>query len=257
MKYISSVLLFPLIISCSPESKKEEVRKVEEAPYEIIMTVEHDPKAFTQGIAIHEGIVYESTGGEDSWIATVEVDRGIYDRKVTLNPNYFGEGITILNNKVYQLTWKSGTGFIYDLESFEELGRFTYEFEGWGITTDGTDLIISDGTDKLHFMDTASFEIKKTIPIRKKGSKVNRLNELEFINGYVYANQWETNNIIKIDLNKDAVVQEINFDQLVQSIKRESEEANVLNGIGYDAATGHVLITGKLWPKSYVIKLRN
>ena len=257
MKYITPILLFCLAISCAPEKKEEEVKVVEEAPYEVIMTVEHDPKAFTQGIAIHDGVVYESTGGEDSWIATVEVDRGIYDRKVTLSRNYFGEGITVLNNKIYQLTWKSGTGFIYDLESFERLGQFTYDFEGWGITTDGTDLIISDGTNKLYFMDTASFAIKKTIPIRKKGSKVNRLNELEFINGYVYANQWETNNILKIDLDQAAVVQEINFDVLVQSMKRESNEADVLNGIGYDARTGNVLITGKLWPKSYVIRLKN
>lgn len=251
------LLLFLLLCSCDQKgSKYESTRPVLPPPYQINMVVEHDTKAFTQGLVFYNNKLYESTGGDESWIAEVDMTSGEYDKKVTLDQMYFGEGITILNDKVYQLTWQNNVGFVYDLNTFEKLQEFEFPSEGWGITHDNEHLIVSDGTDKLYYLDTLTLAVVETKSIFDNSQKADKLNELEYINGFIYANEWGSNFILKIDPNKKEVVDRLDFSPLVNEVKQADPEANVLNGIAYNAVTGNVLVTGKLWPKSYVVKLR-
>lgn len=240
------------------EAKRETnlATKVENLiPYTVKMTYLHDEEAYTQGLVFYKGRLFESTGSKDSWIAEVNLDKGEQDKKVRLDKDYFGEGITALNDKVYQLTWKHNKGFIYDIESFKTLGTFAYDFEGWGITTDGEHLIISDGTEKIYYLDTLNFEPVKTLQIQENNTPVTKLNELEYIDGYIFANQYETNYLLKIDPETEQVVGKVDLGPLANEIKRKYSNANVLNGIAYRPETKDLLITGKLWPKAYLIKL--
>ncbi|WPP52114.1 glutaminyl-peptide cyclotransferase [Catalinimonas niigatensis] len=261
MKKVEYLLLcFFLMMGCGERQSRQTAEnpvEKESLPYEVRMTVEHDPNAFTQGLVYHQDKIIESTGGDSSWIAEYDVTSGTYERKVTLNQNYFGEGITVLNGKLYQLTWQSKTGFVYDVNTFEKLREFSYDFEGWGITHDNQHLIISDGTDKLHYFDTLSLEESFVKSVKNNNRKASKLNELELIDGYIYANQWQTNYILKIDTATAEVVQELNLDYLAGEIAKRNPEADVLNGIAYDANTGDVFITGKLWPRLYVIRLKD
>jgi glutamine cyclotransferase len=186
----------------------------------------------------------------------VDINSGKYDRKVTLDKEFFGEGITILNNKIYQLTWKNKKGFIYDVRSFKKLGEFNYDYEGWGITHDNNHLIISDGTEKLHYLDTATLTEAFSKTIRNKNQAVPKLNELEYIDGHIFANQWETNLILKIDPNTSQVVGKFDLGNLEREIKRTNPNVDVLNGIAYNQKTGDVLVTGKYWPKMYLIRFK-
>lgn len=269
MKIVNRFLFLLWLIlgcfACNPEAKEEE-KEVRSAaintaaaslPYTIKMTYEHDAEAFTQGLVFHGNKVFESTGTEGSWIAEVNLENGLQNKKVVLDPEYFGEGITILNNKVYQLTWRHKHGFIYDVETFRQIGHFNYDSEGWGITTDQKHLIMSDGTNKLYYLDTLTFKPQKTLAIKDNGMKVEKLNELEYINGYIFANQWETNYILKINPQTEQVVGRLDLSSLAAEIKRNHPEADVLNGIAYNPATGDILVTGKRWPKSYLISLHN
>lgn len=253
------VLIVILLMGCGDQKSSQTTEMPAEKkalPYEVRMTVEHDPNAFTQGLVYHQDKIIESTGGDSSWIAEYDVATGKYERKVTLPQNYFGEGITVLNNKLYQLTWKSKTGFVYDVHTFEKVREFSYDFEGWGITHDEQHLIISDGTDKLHYFDTLSLTEDFVKSVKNNKRKTSELNELEFIDGYIYANQWQTNYILKIDTGTAEVVQELDLSYLAKEIEKRHPEADVLNGIAYNANTKDVYITGKLWPRLYVIRFK-
>lgn len=256
-----SLVTIGLFFSCGTKESKEQVQTTSSppaaSPYQVRMTIEHDPNAFTQGLIFHDDKIIESTGGDDSWIAIFDLNTATYDKKVTLDRPYFGEGITLLNNKIYQLTWEHKKGFIYDVHTFKKLGEFSYNYEGWGITHDGKNLIISDGTEKLHYLDTVSLTEVATKTIRDKNQTVPKLNELEYIDGYIFANQWETNFILKIDPNTSQVVSKYDFGNLATEIKRRNPSADVLNGIAYNQKTGDVLITGKFWPQSYLIRFNN
>lgn len=251
------ILLALTALSC--RSGKEDY-KVEQStgsliPYTIKATLVHDEEAYTQGLVFYEDKVLESTGMENSWIAEVDLRNGEQQKKVVLDKKYFGEGITVLNNKVYQLTWKHKLGFIYDAKSFENKGSFTYDFEGWGLTTDGTHLIISDGTDRIYYLDTLDFKVVKTLLIRDHDKRVDNINELEFVNGYIYANLWETNYIVKIDPVFSRVVGKIDLSPIANEIKRNYPKANVLNGVAYNPATRDFLVTGKRWPRAYLLSI--
>jgi glutamine cyclotransferase len=216
----------------------------------------HDPQAFTQGLVIHEGKLYESTGQDHSWIGIVDVNSGKPDKKVVLDNAYFGEGITILNNKIYQLTWTNKVGFIYDLKTFKKTGEFPYETEGWGLTHDSANLIMSDGTDKLTFLDTTTLKPVKTIHVTDEYGPVKKLNELEFVDGYILSNQWETNLILKIDPKTGKVVGRMDMTPLVRDAKMRNPQSDVLNGIAYHPVTKLLLVTGKNWPMIYVLQLK-
>jgi len=259
-RFLFYTLISGVLFSCGSKSntteKTEAASKPAPPPYEVRMVVEHDPTAFTQGLVYHNDKIIESTGGSDSWISVFDINTAQYDRKVTLSKEYFGEGITVLNNKIFQLTWQSKKGFIYDVHSFKRIGEFSYPYEGWGITHDNSHLIISDGTDKLHYLDTLTLKEVFTKSIHDKNQTVPKLNELEYIEGFIFANQWETNLILKIDPNTSQVVDKFNLGNLESEIKRRNPQADVLNGIAYNKKTGDILITGKYWPQSYLVRFR-
>lgn len=256
---ISVVLSLSLLIgffqSCKEKENKSNANLI---PYSVKAQWKHDTEAFTQGLVIHEGKLYESTGQEgSSWIGIVNINTGEIDKKVTLDAQYFGEGITILNNKVYQLTWKTKKGFVYDLKTFNRVGEFAYDSEGWGITHDGKNLIMSDGSDKLNFLDTTSLKSVRTLEVTdQEGGAVSNLNELEYVEGFVFANLWQTNTIVKIDPSTGKVVGRMDLTQLATDARARSPKVDVLNGIAYHATTKLFLVTGKYWPMTYVLQLK-
>ncbi len=247
-----------MVMGCGGDKKEQTTSDGKGAPairYAIRGEWAHDVGAFIQGLVIHEGVLYESTGQQQSWIGVIDINTGKPDKKVVLDNKYFGEGITILNGKVYQLTWESKVGFIYDLKTFERLGEFNYSGEGWGLTHDSTHLIMSDGTSRLTFLDTVTLKPVKTVEVTNANGPVEKLNELEYINGYVFANQWETNFIHKIDPKTGKVVGTLDLSPLAQDAKLRNPQADVLNGIAYHHGTGLMLVTGKHWPRIYVLQL--
>lgn len=225
--------------------------------YDLIKSYPHDTSAFTQGLVYHEGYLYEGTGlrGKSS-IRKINLKTGNSEKSFKLPKKYFGEGITILKDKIYQLTWKSNIGFVYDLKSFDLINEFYYPFEGWGITTDGKELILSDGSSSLYFMDPETFGIRKKLQVFDRKTPIKRINELEFIDGNIYANVWITNKIAVISPQSGKVLYWIDLRGL---LKKESntQRVDVMNGIAYDNVSKRIFVTGKLWPKIFEIKINS
>ncbi|MDP4217683.1 MAG: glutaminyl-peptide cyclotransferase [Bacteroidota bacterium] len=231
--------------------------------FTVIQSLPHDTSSFTEGLLFHEGKLYESTGTEPatpasrrSLFGVVDPKTGKIEARAELDKSkYFGEGISFLGDKVYQLTWTSKVGFIYNSKTFARAGEFTIPVrEGWGMTTDGTHLIMSDGSSNITYVDPVTFRPAKILGVTDNNGPVNNLNELELIHGYLYANRWETNYIVKIDTASGKVVGMIDLTSLVDAARASYPEAAEMNGIAYDAATDKILITGKLWPYLYEIK---
>ena len=221
----------------------------------VVNTYPHDTEAFTQGLIFYNGSIYEGTGlYRKSTLRKIDLETGKVEKIHNLPDSYFGEGITVLDGKIYQRTWRSGTGIIYDAESFKELGTFKYPFEGWGITNNGKELIISNGTPFLYFYDPVDFKQLRKVKVTDKGEQVSLLNELEYIDGMVYANIWRSNKIISIDPSNGKVLQWYDLSGL-QKLFGGNYKIDVLNGIAYDDQTGRIFVTGKLWPKLFEIKL--
>jgi len=224
--------------------------------YQIVNMWPHDTNAFTQGLIFADGKLYEGTGQEGrSSLRQVDLQTGQVTRKVEVPEPFFGEGITLLNGKIYQLTWQHQLGFIYDAQKLEPAGRFNYEGEGWGITNDGRSLIMSDGSNRLRFLDPDSFRVTKTIAVFDGKTPVNQLNELEYVNGEIYANIWHDQRIVTIDPQNGRVTGWIDLSGLLQPGDVHDEEA-VLNGIAFDQAGNRLFVTGKLWPRLFEIKLK-
>ncbi|MEZ4972210.1 MAG: glutaminyl-peptide cyclotransferase [Cyclobacteriaceae bacterium] len=245
-----------LLIRCGSDKTGSDIKNPKLIDYKVVNSFPHDRESFIQGFVVHRGVLYESTGQDNSWVGIVDIKTGKADKKVTLDKQYFGEGITILNNKVYQLTWENKKGFVYDLESFEQIGDFTYNSEGWGITHNNQNLVMSDGTSTLHFLDTVTLKIVKNIEVTYEGKPVNALNELEFIDGFIFANVWRTSLIAKIDINTGNIVGFLDLNPLVKQAIQLNPNADVLNGIAWHEGTESMLVTGKLWPYIYVLKLQ-
>lgn len=224
--------------------------------YQTVRTYPHDSDAFTQGLIFADGKLYESTGqiGESS-LREVELQTGRVLKKVDVPAPYFAEGITLLNGKIYQLTWQHGLGFIYDAQKLQRTGQFEYNSEGWGLTTDGRSLIISDGSNLLRFLDPDSFRVTKTIAVFDGKMAVRQLNELEYVNGEIYANIWHDQRIAMIDPQNGRVTGWIDLTGLLQPGAVQDEEA-VLNGIAYDQTGDRLFVTGKLWPHLFEIKIK-
>ncbi len=224
--------------------------------YEIVHIYPHDPGAFTQGLVFINGKLYEGTGQEGrSSLREVELQTGNVVKKVDVPEPYFAEGIALLNNKIYQLTWQHQVGFIYNADNFEQVGKFNYSGEGWGLTTDGHSLILSDGSNRIRFLDPDSFHVTKTIAVVDGNLPVNELNELEYVNGEIYANIWHDNRIVTIDPQNGRITGWIDLTGLLPPGDVQDEEA-VLNGIAYDQAGSRLFVTGKLWPRLFEIKLK-
>lgn len=225
--------------------------------YSVHSSIPHGVNSFTEGFVIHEGELYEGTGEfGKSWIGILNIKTGEPDKKIILNDKFFGEGITILNNKIYQLTWREHTGFIYALDSYKQLQQFTYKGEGWGLTHDTKNLIMSNGTNQLQFLDTASLTVVRTLNINYNNRPLNNLNELEYVEGFIYANVWQTEMIVKIDAASGIVVGFLDLTALTRQARMLNSKIDLLNGIAWHTATKSLLVTGKNWPLIYVLKLK-
>jgi len=223
--------------------------------YNIVNTYPHDRNAFTEGLVFEDGVLYEGTGRfGQSTLRRVELETGDILQIRELSAQFFGEGITIYENKIIQLTWRSNIGFVYDKNSFELLQEFNYSTEGWGITHDGERLIMSDGTSTLHFLDPQTFEEIGQLEVFDNDDPVTRLNELEYVQGEIYANVWQTDQVARIAPGTGQVVGWVDLAGLLTA-EDLSEPVDVLNGIAYDAKTDRLFVTGKLWPKLFEIEL--
>jgi len=215
----------------------------------------HDSSAFTQGLIYVNGYLYESTGlyGQ-STLRKEDLETGQVLQEVSLPTQYFGEGLTNWGKTLVQLTWKAHLGFVYDRRTFQLLRTFHYPWEGWGLTQDGKNLILSDGTPTLHFLNPTTFEQVRALRVTDRGVPVNELNELEYIRGEIYANVWMTNKIVRISPRTGKVLGTIDLSGILSPIFRRGPDA-VLNGIAYDAARNRLFVTGKLWPRLFQIQV--
>jgi len=224
--------------------------------YEVINTWPHDPAAFTQGLVFRNGEFMESTGlNGRSTLRDVDLQSGRVLKKKSLSAEFFGEGLAMIGEKAFQLTWKGGKGFIYDAATFESLGEFSYDGEGWGLTTDGKLLVLSDGTNRIRFIDPVSFVVVRTIDVSVSGKPLEHLNELEWIKGEIFANVWRTDTVVRIDPATGIVRGIIDFSHLLAPEKRGAE-TDVLNGIAYDPDRDKLYVTGKFWPEVFEVKLK-
>ena len=223
--------------------------------YEVVHAWPHDRAAFTEGLVFLHGHFLESTGlTGQSTLREVDLKTGAVLRQVSIPAQYFGEGLTVLGDRVFQLTWQTKKGFVYDLTSFRLEKEFAFEGEGWGLTTDGQSLIMSNGTSQIQFLDPNTFQVTRTIRVLYEGQPVENLNELEYIRGEIFANVWMKDHIVRIDPATGVVVGDINFAGLLP--REDSAKADVLNGIAYDAADDRLFVTGKLWPKVFEVRLK-
>lgn len=231
--------------------------------YEIVNTYPHDPKAFTQGLEFHDGFLYEGTGGKEgddfySSLRKVDIVNGKVLQKHDLAREYFGEGITILGDKIYQLTWREMTAFEYDLKDFRLLREVRYAGEGWGLTNDGTNLIMSDGTHVIRFVNPADFKTVRTIVVKdEKGKPVMQLNELELVKGEIWANIWQSGWILRIDPADGRLIGRVDLNALADEEMDKNPRADVLNGIAYDEAGDRLFVTGKNWRRLLEIKIKS
>lgn len=224
--------------------------------YRVEKVLPHDERAYTQGLLFHNGYLYEGTGQEGrSSLRKVEPETGEVVQLHNLESRFFGEGIAILGNRIYQLTWKTKVGFVYELDTFQETGKFYYNTEGWGLTTMGERLVMSDGSNKLYVVDPSTFATIRTIEVYDNMSMVVNLNELEFIDGEIWANIYLTELIARIDPSTGKITSYIDMAGLIPGRERRADGDDALNGIAWDKATGKLFVTGKNWPKLFQIQV--
>jgi glutaminyl-peptide cyclotransferase len=225
----------------------------ESLPFDVIARFPHDPSAYTQGLVWTDSVLYESTGQYGySQIRRVDLRSGKVLASRPLAANRFGEGLALLNDRLYQLTWQSGVAYTYDASTLAPRDSFHYAGEGWGLATDGTSLIMSDGSDSLRFLSPATFAVERVVRVRYNGAPIYKLNELEYVNGEVLANVYETNWVLRIDATTGVVRELLDFTELYRD---RSAGAEVMNGIAV-TPTGELLLTGKFWPVMFQVRLR-
>ena len=224
--------------------------------YTVVRTYPHDPKAFTQGLEYHDGFLYEGTGLKgQSAIRKVELETGKVVHEEKINPGYFGEGITLTAGKLFELTWQTKTGFVYDAKTFKSIRNFGYFGEGWGLTHDETGLVMSDGTSTLRFLELTRFTERRRLKVTDGAAPVPNLNELEMVKGEIWANVWQTDYLARISPRDGRVLGWINLKGLLSPAVAKTK-VDVLNGIAYDPAKDRIFVTGKLWPTLFEIKLK-
>lgn len=268
---ISLVVISLVITSCEPEKPKPVVvdqpivadePPVPEIQFTVVNKYPHDITSFTEGFLFHDNKLFESTGATRelpqtrSLFGVVDLKTGKIDVKAELDKTiYFGEGMVILKGKVFQVTYKNQMGFVYDAKTFKNIDTVSYtNKEGWGLTTDGKSIIMSDGSSYLTYFDPDSFAVTKVLSVKEGNYDLIYLNELEYINGFIYANIYTTNNIVKIDPATGKVVAKIDLSSLSKESKTQNPNALEMNGIAYDSISHKILVTGKLWPTIYEIK---
>jgi len=260
MRILAS-LAFLAAFACSPATAP--AATAPDAPpaipvygFEVVAEHPHDPAAFTEGLLIHEGQLWESTGEEGtSWVRKVDLATGQTQKQFTLDPKYFGEGMVIWDDRVISLTWRHQKGFILDKETLEKKGEWTYQGEGWGLTRDDTQIYMSDGTHQIRKLDPATLQETGRIDVTMNGQPINKLNELEFIKGEIWANVFQTDRIVRID----PATGKVNSVVFLRGLLSPAERArtDVLNGIAYDAPNDKIYVTGKYWPKMFEIRVKD
>jgi glutaminyl-peptide cyclotransferase len=246
--------------AATPSATPAVARSSSEVPtytYEVVNSWPHDRAAFTQGLVFHDGYLLESTGqyGE-STLRKVELKTGKVVKSVKVAREFFAEGLALLGGKLFQLTWTTRKGFIYDPVSFKSEGEFFYDGEGWGLTQDGASLILSDGTNQIRFLDPKTFKVSRTINVLDGGRPVREINELEYVKGEIFANVWKTDRIARIDPQTGALKGWIDLKGIISPAERGNDTDAVLNGIAYDERGDRLFVTGKLWPKLFEIRLK-
>lgn len=250
------LLLIALLIAAQGSSHIVEAGAIPVLGYQIVNVYPHSSLAFTQGLVYDEGVLYEGTGlyGRSS-LRRVDLETGRVLQQTHLDRTLFGEGVALWKDRIIQLTWQSGLGLVYGKENLTGICNFSYQTEGWGITSDNKNLIMSDGTDILHILDPESFAEKGQILVTANGTPLKGLNELEYIKGQIYANVWPTNWIVIISPESGEVKGKIDLQGILQENDIQGHKVDVLNGIAYDAREDRLFVTGKLWPKLFEIKL--
>ncbi len=226
--------------------------------YNILKVYPHDTSFFTEGLIWYNNSLYESTGMEgESRLVKTDLNSGKTLQEYKMTPADFGEGIAILNNKIYQLTYRQKKVYVYDLATFKKMQEFTWPYEGWGMTTDGKQLIISTGSSNLYFVNPENFKIENTVSVTNNYGPVGNINELEYVKGVIYSNVWTQNIILKIDPQTGKVIGQLDMQHLLQGsgIMLNNTNDDVLNGIAYDSAKNSFYVTGKRWPALFEIKL--
>lgn len=235
------------------DSQRTEARQLS---YEVVNSYPHDRTSFTQGLVWSDGGFYESTGQYgSSKLRRLEFPSGHVAREINLSPELFGEGLALVDKHLIQLTWKSHRGFVYDRDTFQLIKEFSYDTEGWGLTYDGTNLIMSDGSSDLFYIDPVSLKVIRKLSVKMNGRPIRELNELEFIGGEIWANVWETDLILRINPQTGSVNSYLDLKGILAPSDKRGDE-NVLNGIAYDAEHQRLFITGKLWPRIFEIRVK-
>ena len=252
---VVSALALVVVTVLPTRAQKMQSHPVPEYGFKVLHVYPHDPQAFTQGLVYHKGFFYEGTGikGKSS-LRKVKLETGEVVQRFDISPSYFGEGIAILGNRIIQLTWTSHKAFVYNLSDFQIIGQFPYEGEGWGLASDGTDLYLSDGSAQIRVLDGKTYKEKRRITVHEGETPVTELNELEIVNGQIFANIWHSDRIARISPKTGQIVGWINLSGLLSPMYKLDKEA-VLNGIAWDAAGKRLFVTGKLWPQIFEIQL--
>jgi glutamine cyclotransferase len=264
----AALLLVTSAAACSGDAPAADVKSAAAATgtasartptytFDVVRSYPHDISAYTEGLLWHDGHLFESTGEKTkSNIREVDLQTGRVIRQHELtDTSLFGEGIVIFGDNLYELTWQSHVGFIYDWKTFTQKSKFTYEGEGWALTTDGTSLIMSNGTSVINFRDPKTFAVTRSLNVTDHDVPVSKLNELEWIKGEIWANVWESDQIVRIDPATGHVVGWIDLAGILSPMDRNGKE-DVLNGIAYDATGDRIFVTGKNWSKLFEIKLK-
>ncbi|HTB25526.1 MAG TPA: glutaminyl-peptide cyclotransferase [Puia sp.] len=265
----SIIILFSVACHNNQESEQKPSDKTEDnSPeninFKVVNAFPHDTTSYTEGLLFYKGLLFESTGHTNTYPSSrsafgpVDLKNGRIDIKAEIDKNkYFGEGIAFLNDRIYQLTDTTHIGFIYHAETYKKLGTFTYDGDGWGLTTNGKYIIMSNGSSNIYYRDPSTFKIIKTINVTDNNGPAQNINELEMIHGYIYANQWLTDNILKIDTTTGKVVGKLDLSSLKTEVKMKYPFSEETNGIAYDSVTNKVFVTGKLWPLIYEIQFNH
>jgi glutaminyl-peptide cyclotransferase len=264
--FASGVVLLALTAACSGTNGDASARTTSnvtpvsitprEQDFKIVATYPHDPLAWTQGLFINKGSMIECTGQEGkSFVREVEINTGTVRRQMKMPEEYFGEGCVLVGDRLFQLTWQNHKGFVYNFGDFSKVGEWSYTHEGWGLTYDGTNLILSDGTSTLRFLNPRTYAVIKTVEVKDNGVAIDNLNELEMVKGELFANIWMQDSIARINPATGDVNGWIVLKGLLSESEKNRYQSDVLNGIAYDEATDRLFVTGKHWPKLFEIKL--